>query len=128
MKAGRELDALMAEYVMGWNWGDTGKGLEGLMPPDKHSTFILTLTFDSSGLWGGMPHYSTNIADAWKVVEKMENTHRFSLHRTVKENGWQVIFWDIETDAHRSLVAETAPLAICLAALRCKGIDIDGNN
>lgn len=109
MKAGRELDALVADKIMGLK-------VYGQFHENDRGVRI------------HVPRYSTNIEDAWKVVEKMENTHRFSLHRTVKENGWQVIFWDIETDAHRSLVAETAPLAICLAALRCKGIDIDGNN
>lgn len=88
MKAGRELDKYVAEYVMNWNG-----------PFEKD-----------------MPHYSTNIADAWTVVEK------------IKETGYEVEIKDgfkaecsIYSQSTGRVVtimrAETVPLVICMAAL-----------
>jgi len=89
MKAGRELDALIAERVMGEMWG-VGPNLEDTLP-----------------------HYSTQIADAWLVVEKMRPY--FEIY--CDGGGWVARFgWaDAGTLA---AYADTAPLAICLAALK----------
>ena len=67
MKAGRELDALIAEKVMGLTRHDESYVAEGV---GKVLRFVCG---DGCGtcvlLWGYVsPHYSTNIADAWEVV------------------------------------------------------------
>ena len=73
-----------------------------------------------------LPHYSTNIADAWEVVRKMgmvliEN----SGEAFGKLDEWNVQFvgHDKEGEPHWvSESAETVELAICLAALKAKGV------
>lgn len=63
MGGGRELDALIAEKVMGWS--DVrmmdhiqGRDLAGIVPPSRE-----TYEF--------VPNYSTNIAAAWQVVRHL---------------------------------------------------------
>ena len=112
MKAGRELDALIAEKVMGWKVdrivehnNTTGDELLHIFGPDK------------------FPHYSTQIADAWLVVEKLgkddwtytivgnSSYNRCDLRKWLSHNNWAHLYSD----------ADTAPLAICLAALKAVG-------
>lgn len=104
MKPGRELDALVAEKVMGWQiFGD-----EGVHPRHKD-------LFDKTPHWSMLreyPCYSEKIAAAWEVVGKINDC----LH--LKEHGvkgvWEVFFCGY----HGSIVsADTAPEAICKAAL-----------
>lgn len=89
MEAGRELDALIAEKIMGQDY--SLNSLEGsLVLKDP-------------------PHYSTNIAAAWEVVEKLGP-------------DWDLISmeqgWIASVGSSERARAETAPLAICLAALK----------
>lgn len=112
----RELDALVAEKVMGWRIErymtnppkPTGMG----MPPD--STTIAEI-----------PAYSTDIAAAWEVVEKM------------RAQGFDNQFsWRADRPGHRSrpfacfgrngsAEADTLQKAICLAALKAVGVKMD---
>jgi len=66
-----------------------------------------------------IPHYSTDIAAAWLVVEKMNNP-RVAIESSENEKygKWFVMFGD---DLENGAFADTAPLAICLAALRTVG-------
>ena len=99
MEAGRELDALVAEKVMGWQNIDiyaqirtsssVGAGIE---PGNEFPT--------------DLPFYSTSIADAWEIVKK--------LYLTVapySDNKWHA------ADGKVIAFASTASLAICRAAL-----------
>ena len=97
MKPGRELDALVAEKVM-------GHGSQFNFSP------------------------STNIADAWLVVEKLKEHDKDVICISV---GW-LMGADKFPDIYRAVVAwrehrsiqadaETAPHAICLAALKAIG-------
>lgn len=88
----REIDALVAEHVMGL------KEVRG---------------------YTSIPCYSTDISAAWDVVEKL---------------GCYVEYWPGYGASMKSSgrdspdflgKAKTAPLAICLAALKLKGIDIE---
>ena len=87
---GRELDAAVAEKVMGW---DTSK--------------IAWRPFYISS-W----QPSENIADAWQVVEKIPNIQ--IAH--IAEYG----YWRVAPDYHEPtmfVIADTPELAICRAAL-----------
>jgi len=91
MEPGRELDALVAEKVMGWThyreeWG-------GVVP-------------DS------ISHYSTDISAAWEVVEKMGP---FTQLTADIYNG--ITVWHCSFSVVDSVDAVTAPEAICKAAL-----------
>lgn len=72
----------------------------------------------SHGLANGIsfPEFSTDIAAAWGVVEKLRDDN-FS----IEENGthWKVRF------GPEWAGALTAPLAICIASLRSKGINVN---
>ncbi len=109
--SGRETDALIAEKVMGWRdirWEATPtpkvpdlKELTGL-PPGCSQRF---------GVWW----FSLSLNDAWFVVDWLiaqEPNGDFHLEHT-NEEGWAVGFCGRE----EWVTADTAPLAICRAAL-----------
>jgi len=74
MKPGKELDALVAEKVMGWTWAETDSGLEGLFPPQEFAIhgFKPIHIFNDLGHLHGMPEYSTDITEAWEVIDAMQ--------------------------------------------------------
>ena len=120
MKAGRELDALIAEKVMGLTRHDESYVAEGV---GKVLRFVWRDGCGTCVYSGDMflPHYSTNIADAWAVVEKLVNTPGPNGdHHSVQVDysGDAVVVIDENEDWQVSAIAETAPLAICLAALK----------
>lgn len=93
----REIDALVAEKVMGFR-----------RPSEKSISAMLPFN-----TWPR--HYSTSIADAWTVVEKIRDDN-FNL----EEHGthWKAHFgseWAGD---------ESAPRAICIAALRSVGVEV----
>lgn len=116
MKAGREMDALVAEKVMGWKRFAV---CDKLHPPYMEET---RHTFAH-----GFPDYSTDITAAWEVAEKM----RVAV-MPIDGGGWAAK--DISIDATHGTElyiipgsdeecygwtkADTAPLAICRAALK----------
>lgn len=110
--AGRELDALVAEKVMGWKPCVT----------QDHPGWVY---FDS-GAGGGKiaPAFSTDIAAAWEVVEKLSPRYAIRiLNDATPGPSWCCEMAhgygnDIEVEA------ETAPLAICRAAL--EAIEVRG--
>jgi hypothetical protein len=124
MKAGRELDTLVAEKVMGLTRHDESYVAEGV---GKVIRFVWR---DGGGtcVYSGdmfLPHYSTNIADAWGVVERLVSTPGPNGdHHSVRVDysGDAVVVIDENEDWQVSAIAETAPLAICLAALKAKGV------
>lgn len=98
MKPGRELDMLVAEKVM------------SLKP------------------LGRVPHYSTDISAAWEVVEKINSSKNKwtlnSLRCDPNDGKWQ--FGDIDRDGSiwPDDKYDSAPLAICLAALKAVGVEV----
>ncbi len=114
MTAGRELDALVCELVMGWRrepqWGLTTMGKPN--KPSPEGTCSVTSEV--------VPHYSTDIAAAWEVVEKLCELDEFCLI-TYFGSGGKVDGWVCELMSdykHDRMKALTAPLAICRAALK----------
>lgn len=68
----------------------------------------------------GLPHYSTSIADAWLVVEKMrEKGHNCQIEASAAQPEWIACF--LTPHGYREGRAPTAPAAICLTALRALG-------
>lgn len=101
MKPGREVDALVAEKVMGWTISEGFYYGPGERVP------------------ANIPRYSTDIAAAWEVVEKMRGAAGFMLVNFAG-GGWQADIGDACEHA------ETAAHAICLAALTGVGYWSDG--
>jgi len=107
MQAGRELDALIAETVMEMQRVEEGNIY--FWPSPEMVARLLELHPDVLAVdYFPAPHYSTDIAAAWQIVEKLGMQCGFSIY-------------DREPfAAHKrvSTVASTVPLAICRAALK----------
>ena len=116
MKAGRELDALIAEKVMGKSLPYNLHEMEAMARRTKAGAELVDRM---------VPHYSTQIADAWLVMEKM--SFEFT---EVDIFGHEIERWTCcfhghlhDLDKDGLAYADTAPLAICLAALKTKEND-----
>jgi hypothetical protein len=66
-----------------------------------------------------IPDYSTDIAAAWLVVERMRSAHKWDLELVVTDEGTHARF-----KGARSF-ADAAPIAICLAALKAVGVTVE---
>lgn len=103
LPAGPETDRLVAERVMGIGW-------QGGNPIDGYD-----------GRWPWPPPYSTDVAAAWSVVEKLtdnQDGYCFDLYRGTFPD--QPPEWVCATLRGRGMVVacgQTAPLAVCRAAL-----------
>jgi hypothetical protein len=93
--AGRELDALVAEKVMGWSRKTGVDGWDDMWPPGENGNIERRVTAPG---FGGLPHYSTDVAAAWKVVEKLHQS-RFIVRLSIS-NGqygwsqrWEIAIW-----------------------------------
>lgn len=112
--AGRELDARIAERIFGYTLDYEFADLH--VPPAPHVKELR----DGYDEWGMLPHYSTDIADAWLVVERFRaDGYRVFINEHLDATGFNAMFLSKHGVALRSLsrFAETAPLAICRAAL-----------
>jgi hypothetical protein len=100
MPAGREMDELIAEEVMGLD-GSSVMWTAGIPPHPCYS------------------HYSTDIAAAWEVAKKFNLT---MLQKVSWNNPqgwtWNAYCGDASGSDLKDAYADTAPLAICRAALK----------
>ena len=119
MEPGPELDALVAEKVMGWeqrhpkHWAECA-GTGGLGDSFEYRR--------SQAEWSP----STSIADAWEVVENIKHPHRRSVFvgfdcAILTEGPYQCCVNEPDGLCVASAWADTAPHAICLAALKAVG-------
>jgi len=130
--ASRQVDAMVAEKVMGlpvkdftrtarqpyYSWGGEYTNIH-YAPNDE--PYVVTGVEKA-----GCPEvrrindYSTSIADAWQVVDRLKangNNVWVEWAGTVWICGTTSVFPDVEAD--------TAPLAICLAALKACGVEVE---
>ena len=119
MKPSSELDLLIAEKVMGLT----------VMPGSEEGKtvgdYIGPLYF-SNNRWKPLDHYSTDISAAWEVVEKMKEDYMVRLQTNIL-GDWECYFTaPMESETiHYAGISKSAPHAICLAALRVKGIEYE---
>lgn len=139
MTAGREMDALLAEKVMGYTLSDLS-----LLAYPKYKLFDIE-SGEFSGYVKEVPHYSTDIAAAWQVVEQVtktqcDDTGSFYVFKIVKKHHkwctyikhplWSGIHSELgkNYEMHQAY-ADTAPLAICRCALKVAGgVKINGDS
>ena len=120
MPAGREMDALIAEKVMGWrvHFRNTAWWVKA---EDEKEAIVKKVGF-ACGNDRFMP--STDIAAAWKVAEKVGEKYDCVIFRdrdTDKKPYCQFVYCDNgDEDTFEEYIAEaeTVPLAICRAALK----------
>ena len=131
MPVGPEMDALVAEKVMGWKRSKQTSHnywegrFEFLTSSDGYQIYRV----ENVGDWVGNTHeselyfrercsYSTSISAAWEVVEKLRTPQSHGIVIAIGHNGFRVDIYkaDDEWDAY----ADTLPLAICRAAWKAK--------
>lgn len=115
--AGRALDALVAEKVMGWTRHPDSWPPMYREPGDE-------LRPPGSG-YAVVPSYSTAIAAAWEVVEAMRlKFYRFLINGGIYDTNWGASFHAnfASGDDYFHGYADTASLAICRAALKVVGV------
>ena len=134
MPAGREMDRLIAEKVMGLSVYDGERKIvryEGFHGQHKRTYTIPEIYVRVSGVANySCDSYSTDIKYAWKVYEKLISDCKsnngepdffmLNAYHAYPERGWHIAkIW-----AHHDgdivefeLTASSAPLAICRAAL-----------
>ena len=146
MPAGREMDALIAEKVMGWTWrafqpAHVPGELVRRPYPGNWSALPRRIADGTERLAGGwdsdLPHYSTDISAAWEVTEKITDIFsmpgvfggsrygRFYLYITkvralgFSANYHQAVFKRNGGKDKKVVTSlgDTTPLAICRAAL-----------
>ena len=114
IKTLRELDALIAEKVMGWKF------------IKKHSWLR------PNGVKHILHPFSRSFENAWAVVEKMQSfgyTFEICDYGDTKEYGVEFhkyVGGDIEWERY-SVANKDVKIAICLAALKAKGIEVELN-
>lgn len=122
MEAGREMDALVGENPMGlipcdkWEYCNLGSmGGPALRKMCGHNNCYPTQEIPvMGGKVGGCPEYSTDISAAFEVVEKLDSCLYLKEHG--RDGTWEAFFCGANETAWIGR-GETAPLAICRAAL-----------
>lgn len=114
MPAGREMDALVAERVLGWYWSDYwagGQQARGLFPPPPSGSFSDCGSFDDySATWDGAGIVATALYRVgW----------RLAVHWSPQSERCGVGFGRLYHEPYRAVEAwgDDFPLAICRAAL-----------
>ncbi len=117
----KELDKWIAENIMGWKQIE---GEEAISEFEKQPQ-ITDQQFHRKCIWvkggqrmacegcGNLPSYTESISDTFQVVEIMRTTHFKWFEMAHRPNGYICNFVG---DPKYTEFAETAPLAICLAA------------
>lgn len=132
----REIDALIAEKLMGYcvwprviDGGESPVGSCGTV--GNRGGWADCNCPCGKRRWFGMDddaHYSTDIASAWEVVDKIvgdQYEYKFELERLtgrVAPGRWFAYFYKglDRFSGH----GEDAPMAICLAALKSVGVEV----
>lgn len=118
LKVGSELDALVAERVIGWTICEhSRKGI----PTAQSSGRAMCSKQDCKGElhYDFLDKYSIDISAAWKIVEflRKEGCDFDSFSSATRlQPGWSDVVFMSQVDEF-SARAETLPLAICRAAL-----------
>lgn len=122
----RKIDALVAEHVMGWTLRNCD-GEPATTPDDYYDA-----ANNDGWTWNGTDEAWTwrptqDIAAAWEVVEKLQADVTFK--RSMGYATVRLKFCDddgVERSGRANEKYAAIPLAICLAALKAKGIEVPG--
>ena len=122
LKAGPELDALVAEKVMGWHLSEriAGRGRQWL---DSTGASVSTQPREKPPFDWDWDYFepSTDIDSAFAVAEKVDLfSSEVVLSRTYADDLWEVMELEQEL-RHTIAVADTVPSVICRAALKAVG-------
>ena len=112
MPAGRDIDALIAEKVMGWARDNSDEGdyfdFWSTDPKDTENTKVQLLTYK----------FSEVITLAWGLVEKLGLVVGIDANPEVPDSPWCAsIDWENHRQSTFTAWAPSAPLAICRVVL-----------
>jgi len=113
MQPGVELDDIIATKIMGWERDvnhDYGK-----IYADKQGYMVMTVDEFKP---------STEIEHAWMVVDKL-NEMGYSIETRQYANGYASVVTWLKNPQHGAIVGDTVPNAICLAAIKEFGVEIE---
>lgn len=113
MNPGHELDELIAKRVM-----DTQKMQINFVKSINANNKTVTV----STMIGYHP-YSTDIQYAWRVVDAIRYNHGGGLLKLFR-NGDDTYWASFDDEEKPGVTGETAPHAICLAALKAVGVNV----
>jgi hypothetical protein len=133
----RERDALVAERVMGWRrYRSSYHPCYALLSADLLRDGAMVdqgaevPAEPCRDAYGRVPHYTTDIAAAWEVVEQFKaDGVWFSIESNAVE--WEADIRTVVNDDDEQVIrlgvgyAMTAPEAICIAALRACGVEVE---
>ncbi|MBG9837923.1 MULTISPECIES: BC1872 family protein [Bacillus cereus group] len=103
----KPIDELVAEKVMGW-----------IKPPETSILKSMWVETPIGAVHPQLPKFSTNVEDAWLVVEKLEYDVKVTKNSVLTPKYQAHVF--VPGDV-KMVFAETAPMAICIAALKAVG-------
>ena len=85
---------------------------------------LITLLQGDLPFGGALPKYTTNMDDAWRIVEHFRG--RFDVHIASSPLQYDVAIMDRAVGGKQfTASAPSAPEALCLAALRAVGVEIE---
>lgn len=123
MNPGRDLDELVAQEVMNLaeirrqrpSYGNGGSG-------PLENELVYGIKKPGVGFDTVVPHYSTSIAAAWEVVEKLKHLEP-EIEWSDEHQCWHMTLWK---GANQGMMpgSASAPHAICRAALKAVGVEV----
>jgi hypothetical protein len=117
VNAGREMDALIAEKVMGWTDIHWNYGPPIGKPDDDWNRDFINKKHEAC-----VPNYSSEMNAAMEVVDCLKGEID-GMFKLLYFRHWSFdITPNIADHEGWSAEADTAPHAICLAALKAKGV------
>lgn len=122
----REIDALIAEKLFNWEWNKVNDDRQMLVPPLDNERRFWTGMWENNGIPHYLPRYSTNITDAWEIVEKLHLTitPKWKVFKTNTSGTHGDTRWIGTTNNQVWSKHDSLPMAICKAALKSVGIII----
>jgi hypothetical protein len=115
------LDARVHSAVMGHPWPCMSADFGPFEKRDHTIAHFCRECDQPRGSHGGFSHYSTDISAAWQVVEKLTaGGLSVSVVNECHPGQWCVLVID-DGCVYDSSTADTAPFAICMAALKAVG-------
>ena len=116
----KPIDELVAEKVMGW-----------IKPPETSILKSMWVETPVGAVRPQLPKFSTNIEDAWLVVEKLRSLKEINgekvrlmpkLIGTSNPDLWTFSINDyLNSECLSEVQNKAAPMAICIAALKAVG-------
>lgn len=120
----RERDAMVHQHVFGFD-------MVGFVTPKGYARNSWVKEEENRTTWIDVPEYSTDISAAWEIVERLD-AQRIRLSMSRFYNGiitgvptcWGVDFSGDDAE-WCGTEAQTAPEAICIAALKAVGVEVE---